>query len=115
MHASVVHDHLLILNLRKLRSSLPAAIQEETVSHFHDVGFVDRGDFLPAREHSCLKSAVGNSGGFRLGDDFEGLENSWVNLVLDSCVLSFKVVSDDAEINILVPGLDVRKISGMDV
>jgi hypothetical protein len=76
---------------------------------------VDRSNFLPAGEHRSLESVVGNSGGFGLGDDFEGLENPWVDLVLDSRVLSLKVISDDAEVDVFVSGLDVRQVSRMDI
>ncbi len=53
-----------------------------------------------------LKCIVGHSRGVRSGDDFTGLKDARIDFVLDTSVLSFQVISNDDEINVLVSGFD---------
>jgi hypothetical protein len=106
LHASIIHDHLLVFDGWELLADFSATIKEKSIDHFHDISLVDHCDLLSSGDKSVLHGVVSHSGSISSGDDFAGLENAWVNLVLDSRVLSFQVISDDDEIDVLVSGLD---------
>lgn len=77
----------------------------------HDIGLVDNSDLLSSCKIGILKRVLSNPRGLLLSDNLQRFENSWVNLVLNSAILSFQVIPDDNEIDILVSRRNIRVIS----
>jgi hypothetical protein len=72
-------------------------------------------DLLAAVQEGTFKGILGNSLRFLFRDDFEALEDTGVDLVLDAAVLAFEVLSDDDDIDVAgVFRLDVRQLEDMD-
>ena len=114
LHARVIDDHLLVLDGGVLLADLPAALEEEPVGKLHDVGLVHNGHLLSSGEEGVLEGVLGESDGSVSGDNLETLEDAWVDLVLDSGVLSLEVISDDDEVAVLVSGVETRHVEGVD-
>lgn len=105
LHGGVVDNHVVDLEGRVVLGDLVEGAAEKTVGKLHDVGLVNA---------SNLGSAVGESEGegelgdtLRLGacDDLEGLDDAVDALVLETRVLTLGVLSDDAQVDVLVAGL----------
>lgn len=69
---------------------------------------MDHCHFLSSAEEGALESVRGNSGSLLSSDDLQTLENSWVDLVLDTAILSFEILSDNHEVNTFVSAWDIR-------
>ena len=65
------------------------------------------GNFLPAAEVGEFEGIFHQSLGLVLGGYLQGLHDSRVDLMLDPGKLAFRVLPDDGDIHIVVPGLDV--------
>jgi hypothetical protein len=115
LHASVVNNHLLELNVWELGSGFSAAIEEKSINQFHDVSLVDSCDLLSTGQVSVFEGVVGNSRSSSLGDDLQRFVNSWVNFVLDTRVFTFEIVSDDDEIDIFVSGVNIWELVNVSV
>ena len=57
LHAGVVHDQFVVLNIRKMRRHFAAALQKQAVAQLHDVGLVNGGHFLAALAARILEAA----------------------------------------------------------
>mmetsp|Transcript_74219 Transcript_74219/g.86110 ORF Transcript_74219/g.86110 Transcript_74219/m.86110 type:complete len:207 (-) Transcript_74219:339-959(-) len=111
LHAGIIDNELVVLDLWVFLGNFSGALQEQTVAFFHNVGFVDCSDFLSSRKESELKSILSNSERVCSSDDLNALHDSWVDLMLDTRVLSFGVFSQNDDINTFVSGVSVWKFS----
>lgn len=73
LHAGVVHNHLVVENVRIVQRCLAAALEEEAISGLHDVGFVNRCHLLTAVLAGVLKGILGDTCGCRACDDLQSL------------------------------------------
>ena len=105
LHAGVVDNHVVVLEGRVLLGDTGAGITEQTVSQLHDVGLVNAGDLLAAVGKGEREGKLGNALRLGAGDDLERLNDTRHTLVLQAAVLSLGVLSDDAEVDVLVAGL----------
>lgn len=106
LHAGVVDNHLFELDMRVLLGSLSADLEEQSVDHLpsinfrlHNVRLVNTRDLLSADECSVLECELADSFGLFAGHDLDRLEDSWVDLVLDTRVLALEVFSDDDHVD----------------
>ena len=105
LHGGVVDDHVVGLEGRVVLTDLLDGVAEETVSQLHDVGLVDAGDLLAVVGERKGESELGNALRLLAGDDLERLDDAVDRLVLETRVLALCVLTDDAEVDVLVAGL----------
>lgn len=105
LHGSVVHNHVVHLQGGVVLSDLVECAAEETIGQLHDVSLVDTGNLLAVVGKGEAESELGDTLGLGAGDDLEGLDNTLDGLVLETGVLSLGVLTDDAEVDILVASL----------
>lgn len=105
LHRGVVNNHVVDLEGRVLLCNLVEGVAEETVSELHDVGLVDASDLGAAVGESKGECEFGDALRLGAGDDLEGLDDAGDTLVLEARVLALGVLTDDAQVNILVAGL----------
>ncbi len=112
LHTTRIDDHFFILDVTEsfIVVNLPCAPNEHAVGQLHDVGFVHHGDFLPAAVASVLKRPSRDTLRRRLGRHLEAGHDALGNLVFDSAVETFRVLTDDHEVDPLVPCSDARKV-----
>jgi len=107
LHAGVVNNHVFVLNSAFVFfGNSVASSHEETVSFFHDVGFVDAGDLGSAVFEGIIKSESSDSFSFSQSRDFQTLDDTWNRLVFFAAVFSFGTLSNDNEVNVLHPGFN---------
>lgn len=73
LHTTVIDNNLVVLDTRIFGCNLSARFQEETISEFHDVGFMDGGDFLPVVKVCILEGIFCNTFGTELGHNLNDL------------------------------------------
>jgi hypothetical protein len=110
LHGRIVDNHVVDLETRVLLGNLVERLAEETVGQLHDVGLVDAGNLLAPVGGSKRESELGDPLGLHLGDNLEGLDNTRDRLVLEAGVLSLRVLTDDAHVNVGVAGLVSRHV-----
>jgi len=114
LHGGVVDDHIIGLQGWVLLSNLLEGVAEKTVGELHDVCLVDAGDLLAVVGKSKCECELGDA--LRLGtsDDLEGLDDAGHGLMLQARVFAFSVLSDDAEVDVLVSGVIARNVLDQD-
>lgn len=105
LHGGVVHDHVVGVERRVVLSNLLERVAEETVGKLHDVGLVDAGNLLPVVCERKSKSKLGNALRLGAGDDLERLDDAADRLVLQTRVLALGVLTDNADVDVLVARL----------
>lgn len=105
LHGGVVHNHVVHLQGGVVLSDLVESAAEKTIGKLHDVGLVDASDFLAVVGESEAESELGDTLRLGTGDDLERLDDALHRLVLKAGVLTFGVLTDDAEVDILVTGV----------
>jgi hypothetical protein len=71
LHACVVHNHLVVQNIRELLGDLAAAFQEKAVSQLHDVGFVHSSHLAASIVLCIVEGILGYTNGCLAGDDLD--------------------------------------------
>lgn len=105
LHRSVIDDHIVGLQCREVLGGLVESVTEETVGELHDVSLVDTGDLLAVIGEGEAECEFGDALGLGAGDDLEGLDDAADGFVLEAGVLALGVLTDDAQVDILVSGL----------
>jgi len=105
LHGSIVHNHIVHLEGGVVLSDLVESAAEETIGQLHDVGLVNAGNLLPVVGESEAEGELGDTLGLGAGDDLEGLDHALDRLVLEAGVLALGVLTDDAEVDVLVAGV----------
>lgn len=105
LHGGVVDNHVVDLEGRVVLGDVVEGAAEETVGQLHDVGLVDAGDLLAAVGEGKAEGELGNALRLGAGDDLERLNHTRHALVLEARVLALSVLTDDAQIDVLVAGL----------
>lgn len=110
LHRSVVDDHVVDFQGRVVLTDLLDRISEETICEFHNVGLVNAGDLLSVVGEGERKGELGDT--FRLGpgDDLQRLDDTVDRLMLKARVLTFGVLTHNAEIDIVVPCLQTWNV-----
>lgn len=102
LHAKVVHDDFVVFNIRVIGGDSAAAVEEQTVTQFHDVGFMHGGDKLAVVVFGIFESEAGNGGGGFFGDDLQAFHYTGYHDVLEAGVQVFRIFADDYQIDIFV-------------
>lgn len=110
LHGCVVNDHVVGLQGGVVLSHSVEGVSEETIRKLHDVRLVDTGDLLSVVRKSKAERELGDALGLGAGDDLEGLDDAGNRLVLKARVLSLSVLTDDAQVDIVVAGLVARDV-----
>lgn len=110
LHGGVVDNHVVDLEGRELLGNLVESAAEETIGKLHDVGLVDAGNLGAVVGESKVEGKLGNALRLGAGDDLEGLNDAVDTLVLETRVLTLGVLTDDAQVNVLVAGLVARDV-----
>lgn len=105
LHGGVVDNHVADLESREVLGDLVEGAAEQTIGELHDVGLVDAGDLLATVGEGEREGELGDALRLGAGDDLEGLDNTVDALVLEARVLTLGVLSDDAQVDVLVAGL----------
>jgi len=105
LHAGVVDNHVVGLDGGVLLADLLDGVAEETVGKLHDVGLVDAGNLAAVVGQGEGEGELGDALRLGAGDDLERLDDAGDGLVLEARVLALGVLTDDAEVDVLVAGL----------
>ena len=105
LHAGVVDNHVVGLDGGVLLTNLLDGVAEETVGELHDVGLVDAGNLAAVVGQGEGEGELGDALGLGAGDDLERLDDAGDGLVLEARVLALGVLTDNAEVDVLVAGL----------
>ena len=110
LHGGVIDDHVVALELGEVLGEAVEGAAEETIGELHDVGLVNAGNLLALVGKGELEGELGDALGLGAGDDLERLDDAIDGLVLEAGVLTLGVLTDDAEIDILVAGLEAGDV-----
>lgn len=105
LHGGVVDNHVVGLEGGVVLGDLVEGAAEETVGKLHDVGLVDASNLGSAVCEGEREGEPGDTLRLGAGDDLEGLDDTLDALVLKTRVLTLGVLSDDAQVDVLVAGL----------
>jgi hypothetical protein len=110
LHGGIVDNHVVDLKGRVLLGDLVEGAAEQTVGKLHDVGLVDAGNLGAAVGKGESEGELRNALRLGAGDDLERLNNAGNALVLETRVLALGVLTDNAQIDILVTSLVARDV-----
>ena len=102
LHAHVVDDAVLELDVRVAGSHRAADFQEEPVGALHDVGLVDRGHFLALLPASVVEGELRDALAAGAGDDLDGFRRVLAHHVLDPGIEVLGVLADDHQVDTFV-------------
>jgi hypothetical protein len=105
LHGGVVDNHVVGLESGVVLGDLVEGAAEKTIGKLHDVGLVDASNLGSTVGESEREGELGDTLRLGAGDDLEGLDDTGDALVLETRVLTLSVLTDDAQIDILVAGL----------
>jgi len=111
-HCGRVHDGFFVLNVGIFTGNLAAHFQEKPVAEFHDVGFVNGGDFLAPVTACHFERKACHTLGCIACDDFQAFDDAWYHYVLDTTVQALGVFAHDNQVDILERGFDARDAFG---
>jgi hypothetical protein len=97
--------------LSTIRGDFAAALEEQAIAHFHDVGFVDRGDLRAAVTARVLEGGPGDSRRGVAGNDFEAFDHPWDDLMLEAGVKVLRILTKDRDVDrqVMKAGLQTRQ------
>lgn len=110
LHRGVIDNHVVRLESWILLGDLLERVAEETISKLHNVRLMDTSDLLAVVGEGKGKGKLGNALRFRTSDDLEGFDDTRDGLMLETRVLSLGVLTNDAKINVFVPGVVSRDV-----
>jgi len=110
LHGGVVDNHVVALELGEILGEPVKGATEETVGQLHDVGLVNASNLLAVVGEGEAESKLGDTLRLGAGDDLERLDDARNALVLETGVFTLGVLTDDAEIDVLVAGLETRNV-----
>jgi hypothetical protein len=102
LHACVVEQLGIELNIREVPCHLASCCKEETVRHFHDRGLVDNADLAPVDILCILERIAKHTLGGLTCDKLDGLDHTVKDHVLDTGVFALSVFSDEDGVDIIV-------------
>jgi hypothetical protein len=102
LHRGVVDNHVVGLKSRVVLTNTLDGVAEKTIGKLHDVGLVDAGNLLAVVGERKGESKLGNALRLLTGNDLERLDDAIDRLVLETGVLTLGVLTDDAEVDVLV-------------
>jgi hypothetical protein len=110
LHGGVVDNHVVGLQGGVVLADTLDGVAEQTIGKLHDVGLVDAGNFLAVVGERKGEGELGNALRLLPGDDLERLNDTADRLVLETGVLALGVLTNDAEVDVLVARLVARDV-----
>lgn len=110
LHRGVVDNHVVGLESGVVLTNPLDGVAEKTIGQLHDVGLVDAGDLLAVVGERKGKGKLGNALRLLARDDLERLDDAVDRLVLEARVFALGVLTDDAEVDVLVARLVARDV-----
>mmetsp|Transcript_558 Transcript_558/g.1484 ORF Transcript_558/g.1484 Transcript_558/m.1484 type:complete len:289 (-) Transcript_558:36-902(-) len=108
LHARVVHNHLLVHDIRVLFRHFATAAYEQTVRQLHDVGLVHTRHLFAAMLGGILEGKLRHARRRRRRNHLERLHHARHHLVLQPAILSLRVLPHSHQIHVIVPRLVPR-------
>lgn len=105
LHGGVVDNHVVGLESGVVLGDLVEGAAEKTVGKLHDVGLVNASNLGSAVGEGEREGELGDTLRLGAGNDLERLDDTVDALVLETRVLTLGVLSDDAQVDVLVAGL----------
>jgi hypothetical protein len=105
LQAGVVEQLRLELNTGELLGDLLANLEEETVGHLHDGSLVDNADLVAADLLGVLESESDDALTGLASDEFDALNDTIDNDVLNTRVFTLGVLADQDSVDTVVWGL----------
>jgi len=105
LEAGIIEQLRVELDLWELLADVPCRPKEQSVGHLHDGGLVDSSDLALANIFCVLESELQHSLGSCPSDELDTLHDTVNHYVLDSRVLSFRILTDQYDVHIIVWGL----------
>jgi hypothetical protein len=105
LHGGVVDNHVVGLESGVVLTDALDSVAEQSISKLHDVGLVDAGDLLAVVGERKGEGELGDALRLLAGDDLERFDDAADRLVLEARVLALGVLTDDAEVDVLVARL----------
>mmetsp|Transcript_4592 Transcript_4592/g.14036 ORF Transcript_4592/g.14036 Transcript_4592/m.14036 type:complete len:278 (+) Transcript_4592:145-978(+) len=104
----IIKGYFVVLNHRETGSSFVTRLQEESVTHFHNVRLVNSSHTIALLSHSVLKGVFGHSQRSLLGDQLDTLSHTRLDNVFNATVLTFGVLTYNYDVHIVVAKIQVR-------
>lgn len=114
LHGGVVDNHVVGLDRGVLLTNLADGVAEETIGQLHDVGLVDASDLATVVGQCEREGKLGDALRLCASDDLQALDDTGDRLVLQTRVLSLGVLTDDAQVNVLVTCLVAGNVLDQD-
>lgn len=129
LHATIVDDHVVVLDFRIFFGNATWCFQEQTVRQFHNVGLVYGGDASSTGILGVFECVTSHTFTVVIGYDFHALDNTgnalffdevnqWVDvpywksilthLVLHHSVFTFGILSYNDNVDVLMTSYDAR-------
>jgi hypothetical protein len=105
LQASIVEEFGIKFNIGIFFAYLARRVQEQTVGHLHDSGFVHRADLLPPYLLSMLEGKSQNPLGCFPGDELYTLNNAIDNNMLNAGVFTLGVLTNENSVDVVVRSL----------
>ena len=99
LHAAVVHDDRLELDVGVELADLLARLEEQPVAELHDVGLVDRRHLPPAVPGGVVEGELGDPQRVLCRDHLQRLHHARDGLVLQGRVLALGRLADDRQVD----------------
>ena len=110
LHAGIVDDELFVFDVGIVGGDGANRLEEQAVRKFHDVGFVDGGDFFAAFAFGVFKGELCDARGGALGDDFQAFDDAGNDFVFEAGVKVLGVFADEDNVDILKARLDAGHV-----
>src|SRR5579883_325819 len=102
LHRGIIHDELLVLDLRKFGGCFAATAQKQTVGQLHDVGFVDGGNLLALVLARVGEGVAGNALGGGPRNHFQAGDDILDDFMLEARIKVFGVLAEDDHVDLHV-------------
>ena len=111
LHARVIDNQLVVLDLGEGRGDFAAALEEQAVAELHDVGFVNGANLTPAVAARVFESRARDAHRGVVGDDFEAFDDTRDDFVFQPGVQVFGILTKDGEVDrhIVIARFQTRK------
>ena len=112
LHAGVVDDHRVELDVRIVLGGLLAASQKEAIRQLHDVRLVHGGHLLSAQSGGIIERELGDSTRFLFGDDLHALDYAGHRLVLERRIFTLGLLSNRDEVDVGMARVNACECAG---
>lgn len=106
LQAGIVQKLSVKLNIREVLGHIAGSADKETIGHLHNGGLVDNANMLLVDRLGVLEAESQDTLRGLAGDQFDRLNNTVDNLVLNSRVFSLSVLANEDGVDAIVGSLE---------